>query len=50
LGEDDPLRYRNSKASLRLQGNLALQAILYEPEDFLSDRPIWSMTNLNESL
>lgn len=49
------LSLRNSKASLRLQGNwklnaLALQAILYEPEDFLFDRPFWSMTNLNDSL
>jgi len=48
-----PLRFRNGKASLRFRGNwklnaLALQAILYEPEDFLFDRPFWTMTNITE--
>jgi hypothetical protein len=50
-----PLRFRDGKAALRFRGNwklnaLALQAISYEAEDFLFDRPFWSMTNLNESL
>lgn len=46
-----PLRFRDGTASLRLSGKwkinaLALQAILYEAEDYLFDRPFWTMKHV----
>ncbi|NUQ62473.1 MAG: hypothetical protein HUU20_08290 [Pirellulales bacterium] len=43
-----PLRFREGKALLRFHGDwklnaLTLQTILHEPEDFLFDRPFWTM-------
>jgi len=44
------LRFRDGQAALRLNGDwklgaLALQAILYETEDFVLDRPFWNMAS-----
>lgn len=45
-----PLRIREGRAALRLRGNwklnaLTLQTLLRDPEDFLFDRPFWTMGN-----